>query len=225
MARNQEFVAQLTQRIGGVQGNGVGAAEQVGHGRATGCNGAASHHVIRWSPPQVGARVTKRPPRWASTRAGTSKRLPGWATTDRWFSPPPVPAAGPHARRRCRYADPGWSGSARRPWAGRFRCSAAGRTLRAACDCSARSARSRRPAHAAGACARLPGRRRRAGAVASAAPFPAAGRFRRRGSECRAPRHPPAPSAPSRPPAGRTTPGLRRSGNRCASSARRPPSR
>ncbi|KAG1443296.1 hypothetical protein G6F57_018141 [Rhizopus arrhizus] len=42
MARNQEFVAQRTQRIGGVQGNGVGAAEQVGHGRATGCNGAAS---------------------------------------------------------------------------------------------------------------------------------------------------------------------------------------
>ncbi|MNT24425.1 hypothetical protein D3C72_1598950 [compost metagenome] len=42
VARNQEFLPQRPQRIGGIKGNGVGAAEQVGHGRATGCNGAAS---------------------------------------------------------------------------------------------------------------------------------------------------------------------------------------
>jgi len=48
MARNQEFIAQRAQRIGGVQGNGVGAAEQVGHGRATGCNGTASVAPGAW---------------------------------------------------------------------------------------------------------------------------------------------------------------------------------
>jgi hypothetical protein len=58
MARNQEFVAQRAQRIGGVQGNGVGAAEQVGHGRATGCNGTASVAPGAW--PGSAARHQRR---------------------------------------------------------------------------------------------------------------------------------------------------------------------
>ncbi len=112
----------------------MGAAEQVGHGRATGCNGTASvapgawpgssrpgTSAVRSGSRQPGWRTYKKAPIKVGIYQGGSKQAPTKVGDYRsGLSPPPAPAADPRARTGCRYAAPGWRGSAQTPWAGRL---------------------------------------------------------------------------------------------------------